>query len=171
MLIDSPHNPRKRLPGSGALTVALLLVAVGCVDKEKCDEAISVTRDSLAKEQTDLARQWRERAWKICDDATMVGSLDQEIVAKEQEIAQRAADEAAAAAKKVADGAQARMKQAGEVWIAYDKLDDPKKTLERLEKMRGKADLMKKDLPSEYAKQIDDYNQVEFDKRKERLKQ
>lgn len=139
---------------------------VGCVDKEKCEEAIRVTRDSLAKEQPALARQWRERAWKICNDSAMTATLDKEIVDKETEIAKKAAD----LQKQVADAAQARMKTAGTVWRGYDALEEKQRTVANLDLYREKASHMSQGLPADYAKQIDDYNQREYDRRRRAAK-
>ena len=107
----------------------------GCVDKEKCEEAIRVTRDALSKEQPDIARQWRERAWKICSDAAMTATLDKEIVDKEAELAKRAAD----AIKAVGESAQQRLNTATGVWKAYDKLSEKDHNAERLEAHRQTA--------------------------------
>ena len=86
---------------SGIPLLAPLLVAAafglstgGCVDKEKCEESIRVTRDALTKEQPDIARQWRERAWKICNDPATTAALDKEIVDKEAEIAKKGGHDA-----------------------------------------------------------------------------
>lgn len=148
------------------LFVGLGLATGGCVDKEKCDEAIRVTRDALSKDQPDIARQWRERAWKICNDPTMTAGIDKEIVDKEAEIAKKATD----ATKAVADAAQARMNTATTVWRAFDKLDEKDKTLERLDAHRAKAERMSQGLPPEYVTQITTYNTAEYTKRKAALK-
>lgn len=146
------------------LSVALGLATGtgGCVDKEKCEEAIRVTRDALSKEQPDIARQWRERAWKICNDAAMTAALDKEIVAKEAELAKRTAD----AVKAVGESAQQRMHTATAVWKSFDKLDEKDRTLERLDAHHEKADRMSQGLPPEYVTQITAYNSAEFEKRR-----
>ena len=146
----------------GVLSVGLGLFVVGCVDKEKCDEALKTTRDALAKEQPDIARQWRDRAWKICNDSAVTGPLDHEIMDKEADIAKRAAD----AVKAVADGAQQRLNTATAIWKAYDKLDPKEHTEAILEAHRAKAARMSEGLPPEYAAQIDAYNNGQFGKRK-----
>jgi hypothetical protein len=148
----------------GALLLCLALVS--CVDKEKCEEAVRVTRDSLAKEQPAIARQWRERAWKICNDATTTATLDKEIVDKEAEIAKKGAD----LQKQIADSAQQRMRTAGTVWRGYDDLDEKQHTVAHLDLYREKAAHMSQGLPAEYAKQIDDYNQREYDRRRRAAK-
>lgn len=146
------------------LTVVTLSGATltGCVDKEKCDEALRVTREALAKEQPDIARQWRDRAWKICNDSNVTSPLDQEIVAKETELSKRAAD----LAKQVADAAQKRMSTAGSVWRGFDTQEEKDRTPERLEVYRAKAEHMSDGLPPEYAQQIQAYNAREYDRRK-----
>jgi hypothetical protein len=142
-----------------------VLCASGCVDKEKCDEAIRVTRDSLSKQQPDLARQWRDRAWKICSDSNLTAPLDKEIVDKEAEIAKKAAD----AAKAVADAAQSRINTAQKTWLTFDKLDEKDHTEERLDTYKDRAARYSQGLPPEYAKQVDDYNAGQYAKRKAAL--
>src|SRR5882672_10704348 len=117
------HLARKLGP---ALVVAASVFATACVDKEKCDEAIRVTREALTKEQPDIARQWRDRAWKICNDSTATSALDKEIVDKEAELSKRAAD----MQKQVAEAAQQRMNAATAVWKAFDHLDDKHRTVD-----------------------------------------
>ena len=135
--------------------------APACVDKQKCDEAISVTRDALTKDQPDIARQWRDRAWKLCNDATLTSPLDKEIVDKEAELAKRAAD----SAKQMADAAQQRLNQATTIWKSYDALDPKDRTAAKLEQYKANAARMTQGLPPEYAKQIDDYNAAQYSRR------
>lgn len=146
--------------------IALIVIAgaasVGCVDKEKCDEAVRVTRDALAKEQPDLARQWRERAWKICNDSAITTPLDKEITDKEAELAKRTAD----LAKQVADAAQKRMNTATAVWHGYDAQPEKDRNLQRLEVYRAKAESMADGLPPEYGQQLQAFNSREYAKRK-----
>ncbi|HVU05003.1 MAG TPA: hypothetical protein VHE30_24810 [Polyangiaceae bacterium] len=141
------------------------LGAVGCVDKEKCDEAIRVTRDALSKDQPDIARQWRDRAWKICNDSEKTAPLDKEITDKEAEAAKKAAD----LAKGVATAAQQRMNQAQGVWLAFDKLPEKDHTLERLDAHRDTAARMSNGLPPEYAQQVETYNAQQYANRKASL--
>jgi hypothetical protein len=145
------------------LCASALALVVGCVDREKCEQAVSVTRDSLAKEQTDLARQWRDRAWKMCNDPAGTQALDKEIVDKEAEIQKRADD----AAKQAGLAAQQRMNTATAVWKGFDALEEKDRTLERLEPFREKASRMSSGLPPEYAQQINAYNAGEYAKRKQ----
>lgn len=145
---------------ASAVTVAFV---PGCVDKEKCQQAISVTHDAVAKEQMEIARQWRDRAWKMCNDPASTEPLDKEIVDKEAEIAKRAAD----AAKQVATAAQQRMNTATAVWKGYDALPADERTVEHLDPYRDKAGRMSVGLPTEYAQQIDAYNAREYATRRQ----
>jgi hypothetical protein len=140
--------------------------ASGCENKETCNEAIRVTRDALSKEHTAVARQWRDYAWKVCSDQSQLAPLDQEIVAKEAEVKKRAEDEA----KRVADAAKKRMDTAQRVWLNFDKEEEEKQTLDRLETYRDKAEKMSEGLPDEYKKQIDAYNAKEFARRQRNIK-
>ena len=146
----------------GVAVATTFALAVSCVDKEKCEQAVSVTRDALAKEQTDIARQWRDRAWKLCDDQAGTQALDKEIVAKEAEIQKRAED----AVKAAGLAAQQRMNTATAVWKGFDALEEKQRTVERLEPYREKASRMSSGLSTEYAQQIDAYNASEYTKRK-----
>ncbi|HEX4335722.1 MAG TPA: hypothetical protein VH062_07390 [Polyangiaceae bacterium] len=153
-------RPDRRLLGA-AFAVLATLAATGCVDKEKCDEAIKTTRDALAKDQPDLARQWRDRAWKICNDSTQTSPLDKEITDKEAELAKRVTD----AAKQAAEGAQLRLNEATGVWKAYDALDIKDKTEAKLDQYKTSAGRMTQGLPAEYAKQVEDYNAQQYSRR------
>lgn len=154
---------RHQVPGARRWVAALsLVVATGCVDKEKCGEAVRVTREALAKEQPDLARQWRERAWKICNDPSTTSTLDKEIIGKEAELAKRAAD----LQKQIADAAQQRMNTATAVWMGFDKLAVSERTMERLTQHQAKAASMAEGLPAEYAQQLTAYNTKEFVRRR-----
>jgi hypothetical protein len=143
------------------LAVAAAVLAGGCVDKEKCDEAIRVTRDALGKEQPDIARQWRDRAWKICNDSTLTSGLDKEITDKEAELAKRVADNA----KQIADAAQQRLNQATSLWKSFDHEAEKERTAERLDQFKSKAAQMAQGLPPEYAKQVEDYNESQYARR------
>lgn len=85
---------------SGVAALIALLCTCACDDKDaaKCEEALNVSRQSLAVNDFNLAQQWRERAWKNCADTNALDALDKEIVstqsaveAKQQEEAQRKA--------------------------------------------------------------------------------
>ena len=155
-----PFFSRRSRVGFAAVA-ALGLLPLGCVDKEKCDEAVKVTRDALSKDQPLVARQWRERAWQLCNDQTTTAALDKEIVDKEAELAKKSTD----SAKQVADAAQSRMSTSAAVWRGYDALPENQHSIANLDAYRAKASKMSADLPAEYAKQIDDYNQREYAKR------
>lgn len=68
---------------------------LGCSGKnqEKCDEAIQTTRKALQLENTQSARQWRERAYTYCEAGSSLQALDGELVKTEQAISQRKLDE------------------------------------------------------------------------------
>ncbi len=161
MTLSSFFGPVARRTARAAFA-SLALLSVGCVDKQKCDEAIQVTRDALAKDQPDIARQWRDRAWKICNDPSMTTPLDKEITDKEAEIQKRATDQT----KAIADAAQQRMNTSTAVWKGFDKLDPKAKTEAALDAYRDKAQRMSDGLPADYAKQVDDYNARAYEQRK-----
>jgi hypothetical protein len=79
------------------LAVAVGLTVAGCnpADPAKCEEALKVTRDAIARENFAGAQEWREYAWKQCEDRSTLEALDQQLVAKRAEVAavKRAADE------------------------------------------------------------------------------
>jgi hypothetical protein len=81
----------------GALAVlAMLVPTASCKrkDPEKCDQGTKVSRQALESEDFALAKQWREYAYKHCEDTMSLQQLDQAIVNKEAEVAKRKADEA-----------------------------------------------------------------------------
>jgi multidrug resistance efflux pump len=161
-----PVSKAQYLFPTAAVFFAALVGAPACVDQEKCDEAIRVTRDALTKEQPPLARQWRDRAYAICNDTAMLGSLDNEILAKETEIKQREDTRI----QQIQDAAKRRMALAGGIWKKFAKLDDERKTVERLQSYQAKAQQMSKGLPEEYAKQIDQYNEAQFKRLESQIK-
>jgi hypothetical protein len=89
---------------TGVLALAALfaLPSASCKrkDPEKCQQGISVARQALAGEDFALAKQWREYAWKNCEDQTPLQSFDQDLVNKEAEVTRRKTDEAAKAAER-----------------------------------------------------------------------
>jgi hypothetical protein len=101
----------------GLPVLALALFATGCnrKDEAKCQEALGHTRDALKIENTQLARQWRTYSYGQCADAAALQALDQEIQAKEAEIAKRASD---AAAKKQE---QQQLVDAFKQWVAQNR--------------------------------------------------
>ena len=66
-------------------------------DKAKCDQAQATVHTALEQDNPQLARQWRDYAWKQCEDQTALGQLDQAILAKEAELADKAAKQQQAA--------------------------------------------------------------------------
>ncbi len=82
-----------------SLVFVLMALGSGCQrsDPEKCDQAVQVTRQAIEQENFSAAQQWREYAWKQCDDRATLESLDRELVNKrsESEARQRAAAERA----------------------------------------------------------------------------
>ena len=74
-----------------ASVVLLLGVSPACSQKdtEKCDQGLQVTRQALASENFAAAAQWREFAWKHCEDRGSVEGLDREVVAKRGEVEAR----------------------------------------------------------------------------------
>jgi hypothetical protein len=86
---------RSPLLWTGLVAAAVL----GCQkkDPEKCTEAQQVVRKSVEARDFALANQWREYAYKQCDDRTALASLDQEVVQRQAAIQ---AEEAALQARK-----------------------------------------------------------------------
>jgi hypothetical protein len=96
---------------------AAVLFATGCnrKDEAKCQEALGHTRDAIKVENTQLARQWRTYSYGQCSDATALQALDQEIQAKETEIAKRASDAAAQKAE------QQQLVDVFKQWVAQNR--------------------------------------------------
>lgn len=75
--------------------VPVLLVpaalALGCnrVDPEKCQQALTVTRQALTAEDFASAQTWRTYAWKQCDDRPTLEALDKELTTKQAEVENR----------------------------------------------------------------------------------
>jgi hypothetical protein len=109
----------------------------GCKDKKKCEEAEATTKQALNVEDTALARQWRERTWKMCGDKGKVDALGKEILAKEEEIANRAQ----AAAQAARDLAQSKVEELKRLWVGIDKLDMFKATGKKFEKDKLEAEI------------------------------
>jgi hypothetical protein len=83
-------------PVSALALIPFVLCIQGCQkkDPEKCSQAQATTKQALAIGDFALARQWREHAYKQCDDPGALSALDKEVVDTE----------AALAAKKEAEG-------------------------------------------------------------------
>jgi hypothetical protein len=119
------------------VVLVTLLSAGGCKDKAKCSEAEETTKKALAVDDTALARQWRERTWKMCGDKGKLAAIDQEILAKEEEIANRAV----LAAQKAHDDAQAKVDELKRLWVGVDKLDMFRATGKKFEKDKLLAEI------------------------------
>ena len=157
----------RRSNATAVLALALAhLAACDTKDPAKCDAAITNVRQAIASEQSDAARQWREYAWKICGDPTKTAPLDQEILAKEAEVAKRAVDAKTA----LAAAAQMRLDQATSFWRKFDALAADQRTKDQLEKAQATAARTTEGLPADLAKQIEDYNAHEYEKRVSSLK-
>jgi len=90
-------------PAAGTLGLSLFVVvsAQGCKqgDPEKCTQAQTVITQSVDAENFDAARQWREYAYKMCEDRGPLTALDLKLTEKETAAQQRKAAEE----KKTAD--------------------------------------------------------------------
>lgn len=77
------------------LVLAATVSALGCSEKDasKCQEALDGTRKSVAASDQALVSQWRDRAYKYCEDQGALATLDREITTKQS------ADAAAKAAE------------------------------------------------------------------------
>jgi hypothetical protein len=89
-----PFRPRPApsFRSRAALAAALapsLLVAAACQGKDtaKCAEALQTVRQALIAGDFDGAAQWREYAYKQCEDSAQLTSLDQEIVERRNQLA------------------------------------------------------------------------------------
>jgi hypothetical protein len=72
--------------------LALVMAACKSKDPEKCQQGMSVTRQAITSEDFPLAQQWRDYAYKQCDDTASLSALDQEIVSKRAAVEQRQQD-------------------------------------------------------------------------------
>ncbi|HEX5099861.1 MAG TPA: hypothetical protein VFV94_10195, partial [Polyangiaceae bacterium] len=83
---------RKR-PAAETLALGLCFAAsvAGCKegDPEKCTQAQAVVGQSLDAENFDAARQWREYAYKQCEDRGPLTALDLKITERESAVQQR----------------------------------------------------------------------------------
>jgi hypothetical protein len=69
-------------PVSALALISFVLGIQGCQkkDPEKCAQAQQTTKQALAIGDFALARQWREHAYKQCDDPGALSALDKEVV-------------------------------------------------------------------------------------------
>jgi hypothetical protein len=118
--------------------LATCLFVAGCSKKDqaKCDEALSASRQAIKSEQQDLLTQWRDRAWKYCEDPAAVPALDREVVAWQQAEQERKAKEAAEK-QKISQLANAFTSWVGQNRAAPDKASAAP---ECPEKQRGKKE-------------------------------
>ncbi len=85
---------------SNAKWILLLAAAASTIslcstkDKTKCEQARSAVRTALDQSNLPSAKQWREQAWKQCDDRAALDRLDKDIVDKEAEVAAKATKDA-----------------------------------------------------------------------------
>lgn len=84
-------------PAAGTLGLGMLVVvgAQGCKqgDPEKCTQAQTVIAQAADAEDFGSARQWREYAYKMCEDRGPLTALDLKITEKETAAQQRKAAE------------------------------------------------------------------------------
>ncbi len=82
---------RAKLLGSSLVFVCLALGLSGCKRKDaaQCEQAISTVKQALVQENFNGAAQWREYAYKQCDDAAQLSELDQSIVRQRGEVEAR----------------------------------------------------------------------------------
>lgn len=79
---------RRQLVVLTGVSAALLFLAGGCnrKDPEKCTQAMTTVRAGLEKRQVDDLQQWREYAYKHCENPGDLQKLDSDIQAKKKEI-------------------------------------------------------------------------------------
>jgi hypothetical protein len=165
-LLQMNRSIRETTWASWALLSAIALGLLGgCKDKQKCDEAVQTTRQAIGVENMPLARQWREFTWKVCADTALQSTIDQEILNKEKELRTRVED----AAKKAREDAEAKLKEAGDAWHDFDRLEEKERTESKLKETNTKAKRLARGLQEPYATQIQDYNTKQFQKRMKRL--
>jgi hypothetical protein len=83
-------------PTSALALIPFVLCIQGCQNKdpEKCSQAQATTKQALAIGDFGLARQWREHAYKQCDDPGTLAALDKEIVDTEAALTRKKEAEA-----------------------------------------------------------------------------
>lgn len=127
-----------------AFAIALSFFASACRGKDaaKCAEALQTVRQALIGKDFNGATQWREYAYKQCEDAAQLASLDQEIVERRNQVTaeeqekKRAEEETAQLIKVLLDWAGAH-RGAPERAVAAPTCDPlPEKTPKDQEKER-----------------------------------
>lgn len=74
----------------------LLLAATGCSNKDaaKCASGLATAQQALTAKDIGLATQWREYAYKQCEEVSQLSLLDKEIVDRQAILAKEAGDKA-----------------------------------------------------------------------------
>jgi hypothetical protein len=86
----------------GTIIFGLALVALaGCSSKDatKCTTGLATARQALTVKNVALATQWREYAYKQCEDTSQLTQLDKEIVERQAALNKEASDKAKTAAQ------------------------------------------------------------------------
>jgi hypothetical protein len=150
----------------GLWALGALMLASGCQklfgqDPARCDQSAATVRQAIGFKDFESARKWRDYTWKVCDDRAVVASLDKEILDAEAALAK----EAQATAKKAQNLARKRINSAQALWLKFDAESPAARTRQNLDATRDAARSQAKGLAPEYAKQIDAYNDGEYQKR------
>lgn len=154
------------LMGGGALGCDSIREVVTGQSQALCDQALPTVRQAIEFRDFELARKWRDYAWKVCPERGFVATLDKELVTAEEEHQKELAEKA----KESAELAQKRLNAVNVMWLKLDR--DPKRNAERtaLERTRDSAERLATGLDEPYAKQLTDFNRAQFDKRVAALK-
>jgi hypothetical protein len=85
------HAARRLARGFFVLLACSGLSVVGCDTKDaaKCDQAVGAVKTAVKAEDFALTGQWRDYAYKHCEDQATLSSLDQEIVSAQNAAKQR----------------------------------------------------------------------------------
>jgi hypothetical protein len=85
--------PSYQVRRAALLALVVLLGACSKKSAEQCEQAMTTTRQAVEAQNMELVQQWRDFAYKRCEDKSALAALDQQIVAKQAEVTQRKADE------------------------------------------------------------------------------
>jgi hypothetical protein len=130
-------------------------------NSSQCEQSVNTVRQAVSFKDFPLARQWREYAWKVCDERAVFATLDKEIIDAEA----RAATETAQAAKKAQQLAQKRINAAQALWRQFDAQEASKRTPEALDATAESAKRLERGLTPAYAQKLQAYNDSEKQKR------
>ena len=83
---------RSVLRPSALALAAWALIGCNAKDAEKCTQGLSVTRQALAVENFDSAKQWRTYAYAQCEDQGALAALDKEISERRHQEARKNAE-------------------------------------------------------------------------------